>query len=330
MLSNKPFIVIDLGSGSWVLTHDGHERFNRIKWFDGRYYGYCPPYDNIDIKKLGAKSSDTTIDDVIVVYTEKQESTNNRIIVAFTDSATIHKKRITKTKLQRIIREDGKIVHCSYTIESDYLYNLETYPQKLVIDIRKYNPYMFRGQRFFKGTYKSLDEKIIRYLENYLENTENFEDDLFQDGIQKADYTTKDALKNTYDKEPEYADRGGSPAVIKNVAYAKQALNDAQYLCMADPNHNTFLTNKGFPYMEGHHLIPCTANNAKTFWNRYRKSIDCVENIVCLCPTCHRRIHFGSDEEKNAIIKLLYNKQLSKLKKAGLNISEKELIELYQ
>ena len=117
--------------------------------------------------------------------------------------------------------------------------------------------------------------------------------------------------------------------VKKNAAYAKQALVNSNFLCEADSSHYTFMTSKGVPYMEGHHLIPCTAKNAKAFWKREGKSIDCVENIVCLCPTCHRRIHFGSEAEKRSIIKLLYNKQHSKLKKAGLNISEKELIGLY-
>ena len=82
--------------------------------------------------------------------------------------------------------------------------------------------------------------------------------------------------------------------------------------------------------MEGHHLIPCTVNNAMYFWNKFEKSIDCVENIVCLCPTCHRRIHFGSKEEKESVIKILYNKQYSKLQKAGLAITEEELINLYR
>jgi len=131
---------------------------------------------------------------------------------------------------------------------------------KFIIEISKYNTYMFRQQRFFKGKYISLDKKIISYLEKYLENNSNF-------------------------------------------------------LCEADPSHQTFMTSKGVPYMEGHHLIPCTAKNAKTFWKRVGKSIDCVENIVCLCPTCHRKIHFGSEAEKRSIIKLLYNKQHSKLKK---------------
>ena len=172
-LRNKPLIVIDLGSGRYVQTKVGHEYYNLLASpFDGRYYGYCPPYGNIDIKKLGAGSKDAFIKDVVVVYTTKIKNSNNRIVIAFTDCATIHKNSITNTKLERTILQDGEIKHCTYSIESDYIYNLESYPQKLIIEIRKYNPYMFRGQRFYKGTYKILDERIIRYLENYLDNTE--------------------------------------------------------------------------------------------------------------------------------------------------------------
>ena len=81
--------------------------------------------------------------------------------------------------------------------------------------------------------------------------------------------------------------------------------------------------------MEGHHLIPCTYSNAEYYWSNFKRNIDCVENIVCLCPTCHRRIHFGSKEEKEAIIKSLYKKQISSLKAIGLNISIEELLSLY-
>jgi len=49
ILSSKPFVVIDLGSGRYVQTKVGHEYYNLIENSDGRYYGYCPPHDNIDI-----------------------------------------------------------------------------------------------------------------------------------------------------------------------------------------------------------------------------------------------------------------------------------------
>lgn len=81
--------------------------------------------------------------------------------------------------------------------------------------------------------------------------------------------------------------------------------------------------------MEGHHLIPCTSSNAELFWSKFKRNIDCVENIICLCPTCHRRIHFGSKEERDTIIKSLYQKQISSLKAVGLDIAFEELLALY-
>ena len=329
ILSSKPFVVIDLGSGRYVQTKIGHEYYNLIENPDGRYYGYCPPHDNIDINNLGAKASDSSIEDVMVIYTNKIKNTSDRVIVAFSDSATVYRHRIYDEKLGRTINQNGRIVHCSYSIVSDYMYNLESYPHKFVIEINKYNTYMFRQQRFFKGKYVSLDKKIIRYLEKYLENAEFIDDELYQDEIQDNEITGKEKLKNTFDVKPQWTESGSSMTVKKNAAYAKQALLNSEFLCEADSTHQTFMTNKGVPYMEGHHLIPCTANNAKYFWKRHGKSIDCVENIVCLCPTCHRRIHFGSEDEKKKIIKLLYKKQYSKLKEAGLDITEKELIRFY-
>ena len=103
----------------------------------------------------------------------------------------------------------------------------------------------------------------------------------------------------------------------------------SQFKCVFDNSHETFQTAKGVPYMEGHHLIPCTVSNVEYYWDKYGRNIDCVENIICLCPTCHRRIHFGSKEEKERIIKVLYKKQISSLRTAGLDISIDELLSLY-
>lgn len=329
-LSDKPFVVVDLESGRYVQNKTGHEKYNLIaNHIDGRYYGYCPPYDEINIGGLGAKATDQTVEDVMVIYTTKIKGTSNRVVVAFTDSATVHRKKITDEKLERTIIENGEIIHCSYTIESDNLYNLETYPHKPVIEIRRYNPYMFRKQRFYKGKYKELDRYLIDKLEGYLKNYDFYDDERYQSEIQDDETISKSKLKDTFDIEPEYTDTGGGIAVKKNATFAKQALIDSNYQCTFDSGHTTFMTRKGVPYMEGHHLIPCTATNAQSYWDRFGKSIDCVENIVCLCPTCHRRIHFGSDEERKAIIHLLYKKQQSKLIKAGLLITEDELLDLY-
>ena len=106
-------------------------------------------------------------------------------------------------------------------------------------------------------------------------------------------------------------------------------LLDAEYTCQIDPTHKTFMAVRNVPYMEGHHLIPCTAENSKKFWKKYAKNIDCVANIV-ICPNCHRAVHFGDEDTKTDKIKVLFAKQAEKLKRAGIEITEEELLGLYK
>lgn len=42
-------IIINLYSGKYTEHQEGNEKRNLRPELDGRYYGYCPPYDNIDI-----------------------------------------------------------------------------------------------------------------------------------------------------------------------------------------------------------------------------------------------------------------------------------------
>lgn len=81
--------------------------------------------------------------------------------------------------------------------------------------------------------------------------------------------------------------------------------------------------------MEGHHLIPCTYTNAKHYWNKYGVNIDCQANIVCLCPTCHRQIHYGTSDVKRTLIEKLYNETREKLEKVGITLTLRELLKLY-
>ena len=329
-LSNKPMVVVDLESGSYTKSRKGHELFNRIpNEKDGRYYGYCPPLDDIRIESLGAKKSDDSISGVLVVYTTKYRKTSDRIIVAFTDNATVYRESKRDRSLHRTIEEGGRRTDCSYSIVSDNLYNLDDYPVKFVIRIADYNLYMFRKQRFYKGKYPALDQEIITYLEDYLNNTSDEDSLLFQRLIQETPIAEVVPDVDNSQTRPEFTQTGGSTVVNKKASVSKRALVAAHFQCEAYPRHRTFLTEKGVPYMEGHHLIPCTYNNAIHFFDERGRNIDCVQNIVCLCPTCHRRVHFGSREERESIIRTLYDKHLEKLRSAGIEISFKELVALY-
>lgn len=96
------------------------------------------------------------------------------------------------------------------------------------------------------------------------------------------------------------------------------------YICEFNTNHVTFTSksnNKN--YIEAHHLIPfCERNN-------FDLNIDVEENIVCLCPNCHRKIHLATDEEKKSLIKLFFNKKKKNLEKIGINLNIDDLFKYY-
>lgn len=330
-LKEKPFVVVDLNSGRYVIDRSGHEVYNLEKnKVDNRYYGYCPPHDRINIQKLGAKRGAKSVDDVMVVYVKKMPDSNDRQIIAFCDSVTAYKLKQFNPLLKRRIKTNGKMEDCTFSIESDYMYDLRNYPKKFIIHIAEYSISMFRAQRFYKGTYPKLDKKILDYLENYLNPSESADDIGFQQEIQQEDSSKVRALPNDSTEEPSYSTGVTGRQVAKKSRVAKAALIEAGFKCAGNEKHVTFTTTRGDVYMEGHHLIPCTCTNSEYFWNNYSVNIDCVENVVCLCPICHRLVHFGSEKERNGLLEKLYHHQIATMKTVGIEISLDELLNLYK
>jgi 5-methylcytosine-specific restriction protein A len=73
--------------------------------------------------------------------------------------------------------------------------------------------------------------------------------------------------------------------------------------------------------MEAHHLIPLSTQDY------FEYSLDVDANIVCLCPTCHRKLHYGNSIKDD--LKRLYDLRIKRLKQSGIDISFGELLKLY-
>lgn len=293
------YMVVDLESGAYCKTNVGHEVFNlKPNDADSRFYSYLPPHDNPNIKKLGASSKDDYVDGVMIAYVQKLPHSTNRQIVAFTDNARVYVKRQSNSYLNRFIWENGTRTECTYTIESDYIYDLQAEPNPFVFKVSGDDLQMFRMQRFYTGRHPRQEIKMLLWLVNYLQRKgRDVDNDFdFQKEIQNVE--SDEVLSDTSKQQPSYSDGTSGRIVVKKAYISKRALKKAKFKCEFDDSHYTFLTDKVVPYMEGHHLIPCTASNAERFWSANKRNIDCVENIICLCPTCHRRIHFGSKDEK--------------------------------
>jgi predicted HNH restriction endonuclease len=188
------------------------------------------------------------------------------------------------------------------------------------------------------GSYLEIDP-ITAYEQNNRLN--EFVDKLTHDrsiglhtkkAIDEDDYdktVSSNDISDSIDIKPSYVPldkpekiTGEKVSFRRNPELAKKSILLANYQCDLDKSHKTFITKNGKPYMEAHHLIPLSTQDYFDY------SLDVDANIVCLCPNCHRKLHYGNNLT-NDLIKL-YEDRIHYLRLSGIDISFEELIELYK
>lgn len=79
--------------------------------------------------------------------------------------------------------------------------------------------------------------------------------------------------------------------ISRNPRIARERMELSGYKCEYDINHKLFISRfKQKSYLEAHHLIPIGAQN------NFSTPLDTPDNIFCLCPNCHRAIHFAEQK----------------------------------
>ena len=140
--------------------------------------------------------------------------------------------------------------------------------------------------------------------------------DLFDDEYQRAVHEPTAPASSKTKTSTEYG---------RKASIGKKAISDAKHKCQNDPQHETFISGSdGEPYMEPHHLIPISQQSKFP-----AASLDCAANIVVLCPTCHRAIHYGKASIKKSMVKKFFNERSMGLKKSGISETLGELYEKY-
>jgi 5-methylcytosine-specific restriction protein A len=101
------------------------------------------------------------------------------------------------------------------------------------------------------------------------------------------------------------------------------ALSEKGYACENDKTHVTFIGIRGHTFMEAHHLVPIE------FQDDFKVSIDVPENILCLCPTCHRSFHNSEVNLRKQLVSQFFNSSNFGLKNRGINITKNQLLKYY-
>lgn len=98
-----------------------------------------------------------------------------------------------------------------------------------------------------------------------------------------------------------------------------QSIESAGYLCEINSEHTTFTARStGKQYMEGHHILPMKIQD------KFNKSLDVYANVICLCPICHRMLHYGIEAEKNTVLDKIYFDRADRLASSGLAIGKSD------
>lgn len=74
--------------------------------------------------------------------------------------------------------------------------------------------------------------------------------------------------------------------------------------------------------MEGHHLIAMQKQGL------FQVGLDVYANIVCLCPLCHRRLHYATEDQKRPSLFQLYELRKDRLAHSGIKLSKEEFLEM--
>ena len=163
--------------------------------------------------------------------------------------------------------------------------------------------------------------------DEYSEMEETIEDEAYQKEISTSNTYDEIDLKKVSERKPQKNYISISKGYKKDPRIAKTVIANNNYKCeyanLNGYNHTTFTTKAGVQYQEGHHLIPMKAQKD------FEKNIDRPENIVSLCPTCHRAIHNARKDEKVEILNKIYNNKIKKLNEVGINISFEDLYNKY-
>lgn len=107
----------------------------------------------------------------------------------------------------------------------------------------------------------------------------------------------------------------------RNGIIKKQAIEIAQYKCEVDPGHVTFIAAATMkPFMEGHHAVPMKAQGM------FNVSLDVYANIVCLCPICHRLLHYGEQSQKKEALEQIYIARDDRLQNSGIRLNKDQFL----
>lgn len=95
----------------------------------------------------------------------------------------------------------------------------------------------------------------------------------------------------------------GRDVYARDRKIAVRRMELARFKCEIDSKHELFISRfSKRPYLEAHHLIPMGLQNS------FKKPLDNIHNVFCLCPNCHRAVHHAEEPVTRMILSRMASK----------------------
>ncbi|WP_037355659.1 HNH endonuclease [Selenomonas sp. FC4001] len=168
-----------------------------------------------------------------------------------------------------------------------------------------------------KFTYKVLHDT---YGINIRPNKRQLKDERIGKGKTVGDLALREKLETYYENNPRL-----------NLEQLKEELC-VKLRCAFDSTdgdpkesrrHITFEARNGLNYFETHHFIQqhlCKGKEDQALFD----AIYHEKNLIYLCPTCHKKIHYGKKDTVRKMIKTLYNREQEFYDSNFLKLAEAE------
>jgi hypothetical protein len=91
-------------------------------------------------------------------------------------------------------------------------------------------------------------------------------------------------LSKSYANQPVKEKIKAAKVLARNPVFARLVKERAEYICDVC-GANPFMQKNGIPYAEAHHVDELALSR-----------IDDPKKMMCVCPTCHKVIHYGNEE----------------------------------
>lgn len=226
-----------------------------------------------------------------------------------------------------MLKYDFEELHEQLLRDADYSYFLYNY-QDFNINL------IDKPIKAGKTQEKKKPSPLIRAVSTYIDETDDdvLEESSYEKRIDEIseEHINEEIAEGASSIKPVEAKRSEVGRKYKvNPLLGKIAIKQAGYCCQNNPEHETFISQKTKKkYMEAHHLIPIKYQSE--MWNKYSINIDCTENILSLCPTCHRAFHYGTKKVKKEIVENMFSVVEPKYKRIGFTITLDDILKLYK